>query len=73
MSATETLERMLRAINSHDIVAMVGCPRLPLRNLATSVPQLCLAHSRFQIWLEGRRTMRTQVAIIGGGPAGLLL
>jgi hypothetical protein len=25
MSATETLERMLRAINSHDIGAMVGC------------------------------------------------
>jgi ketosteroid isomerase-like protein len=25
MSATETLERMLQAINSHDIDAMVGC------------------------------------------------
>lgn len=25
MSATETLERMLRAINSHDVGAMLGC------------------------------------------------
>ncbi|MBV8520896.1 MAG: nuclear transport factor 2 family protein [Acetobacteraceae bacterium] len=25
MSATETLERMLQAINSHDIGAMLGC------------------------------------------------
>jgi ketosteroid isomerase-like protein len=31
MSATETLERMLQAINSHDIDAMVGCFALDYR------------------------------------------